>query len=57
MKSLAHWGNSEVTGRGLIALAGQGSIYEINLNAGEKYVVHPRYGLFPTFITLLTRKL
>lgn len=42
-KSLAYWGNSQVTGRGLIALAGQGSISQVVLQAGESYVVHPRY--------------
>lgn len=39
--SLAHWGNSHVTGRGLLALAGRGQIYQIKLKAGEAYVVHP----------------
>ncbi|CAD6579722.1 MAG: Altered inheritance of mitochondria protein 24, mitochondrial [Alectoria sarmentosa] len=39
--SLAHWGNSHVTGRGLLALAGQGSIFQVVLQAGESYVVHP----------------
>lgn len=39
--SLAHWGNSEITGRGLVALAGPGQIYQVNLKAGEEYVVHP----------------
>ena len=39
--SLAHWGNSEVTGRGLVALAGQGQIYQILLKPGEEYVAHP----------------
>ncbi|KAK2628842.1 hypothetical protein QTJ16_001945 [Diplocarpon rosae] len=38
---LAHWGNSEVTGRGLVALAGPGQVYQINLKAGEEYVAHP----------------
>ncbi|KAI6715360.1 hypothetical protein JHW43_002102 [Diplocarpon mali] len=38
---LAHWGNSEVTGRGLVALAGPGQVYQINLKAGEQYVAHP----------------
>lgn len=36
--SLAHWGNSEITGRGLVALAGPGQVYQINLRAGEEYV-------------------
>ncbi|KAH7369969.1 mitochondrial protein-like protein Fmp26 [Rhexocercosporidium sp. MPI-PUGE-AT-0058] len=39
--SLAHWGNSEITGRGLVALAGPGQIYQITLKAGEEYVAHP----------------
>ncbi|RDL31923.1 Altered inheritance of mitochondria protein 24, mitochondrial [Venustampulla echinocandica] len=39
--SLAHWGNSEVTGRGLVALAGPGQIYQVTLKAGEQYVAHP----------------
>ncbi|MCJ1424433.1 Altered inheritance of mitochondria protein 24, mitochondrial [Sticta canariensis] len=37
----AHWGNSEITGRGLLAIAGQGSIYQVVLDAGEEYCVHP----------------
>ena len=32
-----------VTGRGLLALAGQGSISQILLREGETYIVHPRY--------------
>jgi hypothetical protein len=39
--SLAHWGNSKVAGRGLVALAGPGQIYQITLKAGEEYVAHP----------------
>jgi uncharacterized protein (AIM24 family) len=39
--SLAHWGNSQITGRGLVALAGPGQIYQIALKAGEQYVAHP----------------
>lgn len=39
--SLAHWGNSQVTGRGHLAIAGQGSISQLVLQAGELYVVHP----------------
>ena len=39
--SIAHWGNSHVQGRGLLALVGKGQIYQINLNAGEEYVAHP----------------
>lgn len=39
--SLAHWGNSMVTGRGLVALAGPGQIYQITLKAGEEYVAYP----------------
>jgi len=39
--SLAYWGSSDITGRGLLALAGQGQIYSIELAEGESYVVHP----------------
>ncbi|KAI9670072.1 MAG: Altered inheritance of mitochondria protein 24, mitochondrial [Trizodia sp. TS-e1964] len=39
--SLAHWGNSQVTGRGLVALVGKGQIFQITLKAGEEYVAHP----------------
>ncbi|OOG00476.1 hypothetical protein ASPCADRAFT_202339 [Aspergillus carbonarius ITEM 5010] len=39
--SLAHWGSSEVTGRGLLALVGNGQLYSVELKAGEQYVVHP----------------
>ena len=41
--ALAHWGHTYVTGRGLIALAGGGQIYQVQLKAGENYVAHPRY--------------
>ncbi|CAF9920315.1 MAG: Altered inheritance of mitochondria protein 24, mitochondrial [Heterodermia speciosa] len=50
--SLAHWGSSEVTGRGLLALTGRGSICQIVLKTGEDYVAHPSnivaYSLNPT---------
>lgn len=39
--SLAYWGSSDITGRGLLALAGQGQIYSVELVEGESYVVHP----------------
>ena len=39
--SLAHWGNTEVTGRGLVALAGPGQIYQLDLKSGEEYVAYP----------------
>ncbi|OJJ49154.1 hypothetical protein ASPZODRAFT_129557 [Penicilliopsis zonata CBS 506.65] len=39
--SLAHWGSSEVTGRGLLALVGNGQLYSIELKAGEQYIAHP----------------
>lgn len=39
--ALAHWGNSHVTGRGLVALAGTGQIYQITLSPGEEYVASP----------------
>ena len=40
-KSLAHWGNTLVSGRGLLALSGQGLIHQITLKTGDEYVVHP----------------
>jgi uncharacterized protein (AIM24 family) len=39
--TLSHWGNTQITGRGLVALAGPGQIYQINLRAGEEYVAYP----------------
>ncbi|KAI5284056.1 Altered inheritance of mitochondria protein 24, mitochondrial [Ascosphaera aggregata] len=39
--SLTYWGNSRVTGRGLMALVGRGQIYLIDLQEGEKYIAHP----------------
>jgi uncharacterized protein (AIM24 family) len=39
--SLAHWGNTKITGRGLVALAGPGQVYQVMLKAGEEYVAHP----------------
>jgi len=39
--SLTHWGSSDVTGRGLLALVGQGQVYSIELAEGDTYVVHP----------------
>lgn len=39
--SIAHWGNTQITGRGLVALAGAGRIYKITLKEGEEFVAHP----------------
>lgn len=39
--SWAHWGSSNITGRGLLALAGQGQVYSIELAEGEAYIAHP----------------
>jgi hypothetical protein len=41
-QSLAYWGNSHITGRGLVSLVGKGQVYQINLSANEDYVVHPK---------------
>ncbi|OAK94648.1 hypothetical protein IQ06DRAFT_320699 [Phaeosphaeriaceae sp. SRC1lsM3a] len=38
---LANWGNTYITGRGLLALAGSGQIYQVQVKAGENYVAHP----------------
>ncbi|EIT76699.1 altered inheritance of mitochondria protein 24, mitochondrial [Aspergillus flavus] len=39
--SVSHWGSSEVTGRGLLALVGAGQLYQVEVKAGEQYIVHP----------------
>ncbi|KAL2023314.1 hypothetical protein VTK56DRAFT_3052 [Thermocarpiscus australiensis] len=41
--SLAHWGNTHLTGRGLVALAAPGQIYELTLGEGEEIVLHPSH--------------
>jgi hypothetical protein len=38
---LAHWGSSELTGRGLAALSAPGHIYTLTLSDGEEFVAHP----------------
>ncbi|KAI0965534.1 mitochondrial biogenesis AIM24-domain-containing protein [Xylaria arbuscula] len=38
---LAHWGSSELTGRGLAALSAPGHIYQLTLGDGEEFVAHP----------------
>lgn len=40
-QSLAHWGNTLISGRGLLALTGRGQIHQISLKAGDEYVIHP----------------
>ena len=39
--SIAHWGNTKATGRGLLCLSGKGQVYQVTLKTGEEYVVHP----------------
>ena len=39
--SLAYWGATDITGRGLLALSGTGSIYSLTLSAGESFIAHP----------------
>jgi uncharacterized protein (AIM24 family) len=41
--SLAHWGNTHLTGRGLAALAAPGQIHELTLGDGEEIVLHPSH--------------
>ncbi|KAK3345844.1 mitochondrial biogenesis AIM24-domain-containing protein [Lasiosphaeria hispida] len=41
--SLAHWGSSHLTGRGLAALSAPGQIYELALTEGEEMVLHPSH--------------
>jgi uncharacterized protein (AIM24 family) len=41
--SLAHWGNTYLTGRGLAALSSPGQIYQLTLAEGEEMVLHPSH--------------
>ena len=41
--TLAHWGNTRLTGRGLAALAAPGQVYEMKLSEGEELVLHPSH--------------
>ncbi|EJT75621.1 hypothetical protein GGTG_05554 [Gaeumannomyces tritici R3-111a-1] len=41
--SLAHWGSTQLTGRGLAALSSPGQIYEVTLADGEELIVHPSH--------------
>ncbi|KAI0165374.1 mitochondrial biogenesis AIM24-domain-containing protein [Hypoxylon sp. FL1284] len=40
---VAHWGASELTGRGLAALSAPGRIYQLTLADGEEFVAHPAH--------------
>ena len=39
--SLAHWGSTHLTGRGLAALSAPGQIYQLTLAEGEEFAAHP----------------
>lgn len=39
--SLAHWGSTHLTGRGVAALSAPGQIYKLTLAEGEEFVAHP----------------
>lgn len=39
--SLAHWGSTHLTGRGVAALSAPGQIYQLTLSEGEEFVAHP----------------
>ncbi|KAF7510039.1 hypothetical protein GJ744_007143 [Endocarpon pusillum] len=41
--SLAHWGSSTATGRGLVALAGTGNLFSLDLDENETYTAHPSH--------------
>lgn len=41
--SLAHWGNTLLTGRGLAALSAPGQAYQLTLGEGEEVVLHPSH--------------
>ncbi|KAI0475570.1 mitochondrial biogenesis AIM24-domain-containing protein [Xylariaceae sp. FL0804] len=38
---VAHWGASELTGRGLAALSAPGHVLQLTLSDGEEFVAHP----------------
>jgi len=38
---LSHWGSSRLLGRGLVALVGKGQIFQVVLEAGEEFIIHP----------------
>lgn len=39
--SLAHWGSTHLTGRGVAALSAPGQVYQLSLSEGEEFVAHP----------------
>ncbi|KAF4981811.1 hypothetical protein FZEAL_2438 [Fusarium zealandicum] len=39
--TLAHWGSTHLTGRGLAALSAPGQVFELTLKEGEEFVAHP----------------
>lgn len=39
--SVAHWGSTFLTGRGLAALSAPGQVYQLTLAEGEEFVAHP----------------
>jgi hypothetical protein len=41
--SLSHWGNTSVTGRGLVACVGRGQVYQVSVREGEEYIIHPSH--------------
>ncbi|KAK2011956.1 hypothetical protein LZ32DRAFT_648189 [Colletotrichum eremochloae] len=41
--SLAHWGSTHLTGRGLAALSSPGQVYQVTLAEGEEFVAHPSH--------------
>ncbi|KAK1997777.1 hypothetical protein LX36DRAFT_670725 [Colletotrichum falcatum] len=41
--SVAHWGSTHLTGRGLAALSSPGQVYEVTLAEGEEFVAHPSH--------------
>lgn len=39
--SVAHWGTSTATGRGLLALSARGHVFALSIAKGESYIAHP----------------
>lgn len=41
-KNLPPWVESKISGRGLAALVGKGQIFQVVLDVGEEFIIHPR---------------
>lgn len=41
--ALSYWGSTTATGRGLLALAGTGNLFSLDLSENETYIAHPSH--------------